>query len=39
MTNVGQSADEQPGQWGLVALAWTGNGPISQDAWAATLKP
>ena len=24
---------------GLVALAWTGNGPISQDAWAATLKP
>ena len=23
----------------LVALAWTGNGPISQDAWAATLKP
>jgi hypothetical protein len=24
---------------GLVALAWTGNGPISQDAWAAALKP
>jgi hypothetical protein len=24
---------------GLVALAWTGNGPLSQDAWAATLKP
>ena len=23
----------------LVALAWTGNGPLSQDAWAATLKP
>ncbi len=23
----------------LVALAWTGNGPFSQDAWAATLKP
>jgi hypothetical protein len=23
----------------LVALAWTGNGPISQDAWAATLTP
>jgi hypothetical protein len=23
----------------LVALAWTGNGPVSQDAWAATLKP
>jgi hypothetical protein len=24
---------------GLVALAWTGNGPFSQDAWAATLRP
>jgi hypothetical protein len=24
---------------GLVALAWTGNGPLSQDAWAATLTP
>jgi hypothetical protein len=24
---------------GLVALAWTGNGPISQDAWAGTLEP
>jgi hypothetical protein len=24
---------------GLVALAWTGNGRISQDAWAATLNP
>jgi hypothetical protein len=24
---------------GLVALAWTGNGPISQDAWAATVRP
>jgi hypothetical protein len=24
---------------GLVALAWTGNGSLSQDAWAATLKP
>ncbi len=24
---------------GLVALAWTGNGPLSQDAWAATLRP
>jgi hypothetical protein len=24
---------------GLVALAWTGNGPISQDAFAATVKP
>ena len=24
---------------GVVALAWTGNGPLSQDAWAATLKP
>ena len=24
---------------GLVALAWTGNGPLSPDAWAATLKP
>jgi hypothetical protein len=24
---------------GLVALAWTGNGPLSQDAWAATVKP
>ena len=24
---------------GLVALAWTGNGPFSQDAWAATLQP
>ena len=24
---------------GLVALAWAGNGPLSQDAWAATLKP
>jgi hypothetical protein len=24
---------------GLVALAWTGNGPVSQDAWAATVKP
>jgi hypothetical protein len=23
----------------LVALAWAGNGPSSQDAWAATLKP
>jgi hypothetical protein len=23
----------------LVALAWTGNGPLSQDAWAATLTP
>lgn len=23
----------------LVALAWTGNGPLSQDAWAATVKP
>jgi hypothetical protein len=23
----------------LVALAWTGNGPISQDAWAATVTP
>jgi hypothetical protein len=23
----------------LVALAWTGNGPLSQDAWAATLRP
>jgi hypothetical protein len=23
----------------LVAVAWTGNGPVSQDAWAATLKP
>ena len=21
----------------LVAVAWTGNGPLSQDAWAATL--
>jgi hypothetical protein len=24
---------------GLVALAWTGNGPLSQDAWGATVKP
>jgi hypothetical protein len=24
---------------GLVALAWTGNGPLSQDAWAATVTP
>jgi hypothetical protein len=24
---------------GLVALSWTGNGPLSQDAWAATLTP
>jgi hypothetical protein len=24
---------------GFVALAWTGNGPISQDAWAATVTP
>lgn len=24
---------------GLVALAWTGNGPLSQDAWATTVKP
>ena len=24
---------------GVVALAWTGNGPLSQDAWAATLQP
>ena len=24
---------------GLVALAWTGNGPVSQDAFAATVKP
>jgi hypothetical protein len=24
---------------GLVALSWTGNGPLSQDAWAATVKP
>ena len=24
---------------GVVALAWTGNGPLSQDAWAATVKP
>jgi hypothetical protein len=23
----------------LVAVAWTGNGPLSQDAWAATVKP
>ena len=23
----------------LVALAWTGNGPLSQDIYAATLKP
>jgi hypothetical protein len=23
----------------LVAVAWTGNGPLSQDIWAATLKP
>ena len=23
----------------LVALAWTGNGPLSQDIWAATVKP
>jgi hypothetical protein len=23
----------------LVAVAWAGNGPVSQDAWAATLKP
>ena len=23
----------------LVALAWTGNGPLSQDAWAATVTP
>jgi hypothetical protein len=22
-----------------VALAWTGNGPLSQDAWAATVTP
>jgi len=24
---------------GVIALAWTGNGPVSQDAWAATVKP
>ena len=24
---------------GLVALAWTGNGPQSQDVWAATVTP
>ena len=24
---------------GLVAIAWTGNGPISQDVYAATLTP
>jgi hypothetical protein len=24
---------------GLVATAWTRNGPLSQDVWAATLKP
>ena len=24
---------------GGVAASWTGNGPISQDAWAATIKP
>jgi hypothetical protein len=23
----------------LVALAWTGNGPLSQDVWSATLRP
>jgi len=23
----------------LVATAWTGNGPLSQDVWSATLKP
>jgi hypothetical protein len=23
----------------LVALAWTGNGPLSQDAWATTVTP
>jgi hypothetical protein len=23
----------------LVALAWTGNGPLSQDIWAATVTP
>jgi hypothetical protein len=24
---------------GLVALAWTGNGPVSQDAFATTVEP
>jgi hypothetical protein len=24
---------------GLVAIAWTGTGPISQDVYAATLTP
>jgi hypothetical protein len=24
---------------GLVAVSWTGIGPVSQDAYAATLKP
>jgi hypothetical protein len=28
--------DSTPGN---VALAWTGNGPLSQDAWAATVAP
>jgi hypothetical protein len=23
----------------LVALAWTGNGPVSQDVFSATLRP
>ena len=28
--------DSQPG---VVAVSWTGNGPVSQDAFAATIKP
>ena len=34
---VGYSTDG--GKTWLVAIAWTGNGPVSQDVFAAALKP
>jgi hypothetical protein len=39
MTNVGQSADERPRQWRLVALAWVLVGvPLVWGVWNTLLK-